>query len=109
MLRECKFMLPRSFVREHGQRIAIMLAGKFGGYTRFDTDGGWVDNEGNLHVDEMVTFIVAVDPGPAHPLPAPVVLRVLAKRWAREAGEKAVYFVGPDGAVTIYDIEKAPA
>ena len=73
------------------------LATAFGGYTAFETGGGWMDGD-TLVEEDGTTYQVAIDKD------ANYLFRAMVLRAGKEAGQKAMFYV-IDGFAVIETLE----
>jgi len=76
----------------------LNLAATFGGFTRVEAKGAWIDPRGNLIEDINHVYDVALEP---HQV---LTLRQLTLATARTMQEQAVYFQTPGGNVEIINV-----
>lgn len=96
-MRAYEFVLPTAKV---GKPFTAAIAGRFGGCTSWQAEGAWLGPQGlytprSLETEEVTIYRVAVEEGWEAPLLAFVL------DYAKQAGEKALYF-GPPDSPTIY-------
>lgn len=69
--------------------LKTQLATSFGGYTAFETGGGWVDENGQLVEEDGTTYQVALKPDQA----SVDLFRSIVLDTGREAKQKAMFYV----------------
>lgn len=102
-MREVKFILPvhssaPSSDPEH-QFVRKALVEAFGGFTAYESLGGWQSRStGDVITERGITYVVAIDPDDF------LRFRNIATQAGRMANQEAVYIVGPDGEAEIVSL-----
>ena len=100
-LQEARIIIPQkdndgNELTDIREQLALKLAAKFGGFTKFEAEGCWIDENGKLIGEPVDVFEVAAD---ALNEDTAVDFFDIAK-WAKEAAEqKVMYLRLPGGNV----------
>ena len=101
-LRECKIILPVPAPAAHNWLRAALID-NFGGYTATDGTGAWRDDNGQIILEPVTTYNVAIRQ--SHAEEDNAAAQRLAGGACRAAGQQCVYFrdihgnvllIGPD-------------
>lgn len=71
----------------------------FGGFTAYDVQGGWMNDEGKLFNDESIAYHIAMDDY------GPIKLRGLAQAAAGEFQQECIFIALPNGDVEFITTE----
>ena len=86
-------LLPAGVAGDPHADLRNELCRSFGGFTRTEGFGGWVDDQGNTVTERVYIYTVGIDMKLAYRLP------ILAAATGRAALQDAMYLsVGPDAA-----------
>ncbi len=97
-MREYAFQLPTPLYREQADAINAALFALAGGFSTTEVSGHWRDpHTGKVYIEPMTEVRVAVAGRPGNVGD----LCQLAMQTARNMGEKALYWRGPNGEVFI--------
>ena len=81
-----------SLVWQHEQYQKAFCA-IYGGYTSYEVQGGWMNDEGKLYRDESIAYHIAMDDM------GTIKLRALAQAAAHELKQECIFIVLPNGNV----------
>lgn len=88
-----------TLLTDAAKRFAVLLCATFGGFTAIEAQGGWTSESGELFLEPMTAYQVAMEDTSANR----VALLELAHFVGKEAEQQAVYMVYPDGRAEIIE------